>query len=194
MTPTPSTSPTRTEPTASVVPSNPNQTFEIRISRTWDGRYLAVMPGIHPACSFIANTLQDAARKAQASAFLLMADFIRSNQPLPEAMRDWFYTVVPEGRVSIGGIQFREVSDSQLIHPDNNAIPAKPLSESKPNLPKRGSPEYDKLMSTLPPSSKGTRLKAVPEPPCPRRGTRVPMVGAKPFAPSPVPEPKGPAV
>ncbi len=149
--------------------------FEIKITRTWDGRYLAVMPGVHPNCSCIGNTLQGTVRAAQASALNLLADLIRGNQEMPAAMREWFFTVSPQGVTPVGGIRHRELPDAVLYHPDNNVIPPRPPDESKPTLPKHGTPAYDKLMASMVPGLKPTApAEPAPAEPAPAETEVVP--------------------
>lgn len=154
--------------------------LEIKLSRHYDGRYIAAIPGLHPACLSVCNTAEAAIRGVQVNAFNLMSDFVRGNRSLPDSVSDWFHITTANGDVSVGGHQTGKVDKTVLVHPDFTTIPKRPRSSAKPNLPKHGTPEYHQLLVSLNPPAQPvaaetqTTAASVPAP------TTVPTLPSEP--------------
>ncbi len=132
----------------------PHPAFEIKVTRNWDGRYIATVPGVHKSCWATGYTAQSAVRNAQRSAFNLMSDWMRGDKDMPPEIEAWFHTVGAESiPTNVGGMRHKDHPDSVLVHPDNNLIPQRPWpSGARPALPKAGTPEYDALLKSIKPA------------------------------------------
>ena len=141
--------------------------FEIKISRHHDGRYIASIPDLHPSCTVLALTLQGAVRSAQSNAFSLLADFVRGNRKLPDAMKEWFNVVGADGSVCVGGCQHNEIPDVKLSHANINVIPPSPRTRALPPAPKYGTPEHTALVAALRASAMPNAAEIEPAPAAP---------------------------
>lgn len=124
--------------------------FEIKLTRSYDGRYVACVPDLHPSIASVANTAAAAVRMVQAHAFSILSDFVKSNRQLPDAMRCWFHTVGVDGTsTQVGGCQQDDLQTAgKLIHPANDVIPAPRARPGKPDLPRSGT-LHDQMVADI---------------------------------------------
>lgn len=162
--------------------------FEIITGRTWDGRYSATVPGLHPAIAAVKHNLQDAMRAVQVEALRYAADKISAGVPLPADMQQWFHVVSDGATTNVGGVKIGAVPDNLLMYTKNNVIPAKPKTvwTGHASLPRIGSQEYHDLMASL------NKTPVVPTP-APAPAQAITPVSAAPPSVAPAHPPAAPA-